>query len=327
MTKTHEFHLTGAARKPLIEAIESFANVKGVYQGAPKFGYAFYGIGVLDKEGALHFDCDMQVIMDCVTWIEQCGFTCNTTPDFEDLQMTEREELGLGRERRDPVGEDGMQASDVPDTIAITIEMPLEGFTPEKLHNLRKLVDSKAEIIKTALGDKLADGGLPIEVATEERKLQFPWFAFMEGDEFMSWAWFISAICNAAKEAKRVTAKEKPDENMKFSFRVFLIRLGMVGDDYKIARKILLRNLPGNSAFAGGKQPVYTANCYTYPNGSEEDAMDCDSQDFPSLAKAKAHCDEFLADCESVKFAGAHVENEDGKYLYTILTDGTVETK
>ena len=69
MTKTHEFHLTGAARKPLIEAIESFANVKGVYQGAPKFGYAFYGVGVLDKEGSLHFDCDAQVIMDCVTWL------------------------------------------------------------------------------------------------------------------------------------------------------------------------------------------------------------------------------------------------------------------
>ena len=41
-------------------------------------------------------------------------------------------------------------------------------------------------------------------------------------------------------------------DNEKFAFRVFLIRLGFVGDDYKAARKILLKNLPGNSAFRNG---------------------------------------------------------------------------
>jgi hypothetical protein len=101
----------------------------------------------------------------------------------------------------------------------------------------------------------------------------------------------------------------------------------MIGDEYKNARSLLLRNLSGNSAFSKGKQPVYTAHCYTYPNGSEEDAMDCETADFPSLAKAKAHCDEFLQDCESLKFAGTHVEDEDGKYVYEISVDGTVEYK
>jgi len=33
---------------------------------------------------------------------------------------------------------------------------------------------------------------------------------------------------------------------------VFLLRLGFVGDDYKAARKILLQNLSGNSAFKSG---------------------------------------------------------------------------
>jgi len=32
-------------------------------------------------------------------------------PAYEDLKIDEREELGLGRIRRDPIGEDGMQAS------------------------------------------------------------------------------------------------------------------------------------------------------------------------------------------------------------------------
>ena len=53
-------------------------------------------------------------------------------------------------------------------------------------------------------------------------------------------------------QQKRVTAKEKPVENEKFAFRVFLIRLGFVGDEYKVARKILLNNLSGNSAFKNG---------------------------------------------------------------------------
>jgi len=226
MTKTHEFHLTGAARKPLIEAIENFANVKGVYQGAPKFGYAFYGIGVLDKEGALHFDCDMQVIMDCVTWLEQCGFAC-------DNAMQE----STGGASGEPVAEG--------DTLAI--EMPLEGFNEESFANLEKLIASKAGLIKKALGVE------NLLVETSEHRLRFPWFKVgLEQEKFTAYAWFISALCGAAKEQKRVTAKEKPVDNEKFAFRVFLIRLGFVGDEYKAARKILLRNLSGNSAFKNG---------------------------------------------------------------------------
>lgn len=38
-------------------------------------------------------------------------------------------------------------------------------------------------------------------------------------------------------------------ENEKFAFRVFLVRLGFVGPESKSARRILLRNLEGNSAF------------------------------------------------------------------------------
>ena len=59
-------------------------------------------------------------------------------------------------------------------------------------------------------------------------------------------------LCVAAVQQKRVTAKEKAVENEKFAFRVFLIRLGFVGQDFRVARKILLKNLAGNSAFKNG---------------------------------------------------------------------------
>ena len=42
----------------------------------------------------------------------------------------------------------------------LTIEMPLDGFNPEKLENLQKLIDSKMVLIKKAFGAE----ALPIEV-------------------------------------------------------------------------------------------------------------------------------------------------------------------
>ena len=139
-------------------------------------------------------------------------------PDFEDLQMTESETL--------------------------TIEMPLEGFTEENMSNLEKLIASKASLIKKALGVD----ALPIE--RTETTLRFPWFTFdTSGEDVSAYSRFIGALYDAAKKQQRVTAKEHPVENEKFAFRVFLIRLGFVGDDYKSARKILLRSLSGNSAF------------------------------------------------------------------------------
>jgi CRISPR/Cas system-associated protein endoribonuclease Cas2 len=49
-----------------------------------------------------------------------------------------------------------------------------------------------------------------------------------------------------------VTATEKPTDNEKYAFRCFLLRLGFIGSEYKTYRKILLKNLTGNSAFKSG---------------------------------------------------------------------------
>ena len=71
-------------------------------------------------------------------------------------------------------------------------------------------------------------------------------------DKVKAYTLLVEKLCAAAKQQKRVTAKEKSVENEKFAFRVFLIRLGFVGDEYRVARRILLKNLSGNSAFKNG---------------------------------------------------------------------------
>ncbi|RJX22336.1 MAG: virulence protein [Ammonifex sp.] len=147
-------------------------------------------------------------------------------------------------------------------TDSLTIEMPLAGFTDAALENLDRLIASKAALIKKAIGVD----ALPVE--RTETTLKFPWFSFSaSGDEVAAYSRFIGALCAAAKDQKRVTAKDKPVQNEKYAFRVFLIRLGFVGDEYKAARKILLKNLSGNSAFKSGVPPQ------TGPSSSPENEV------------------------------------------------------
>ncbi len=170
---------------------------------------------------------------------------------FECLSMDGREELGLGRTcRENPQGESGMGGRDIPEPNTLAIEMTLNGFTPEKFENLFRLVKAKAPLLKAALG---ADD-LPIQQTNEDGgKLVFPWFSGdADCEAVKAYTLLIERLCAAAKEQHRVTAKEKSVENEKFAFRVFLIRLGFIGDEYKAARKILLKNLSGNSAFKNG---------------------------------------------------------------------------
>ena len=52
-----------------------------------------------------------------------------------------------------------------------------------------------------------------------------------------------------AELANRGYAVPDTSDNPKYTMRCFLIRLGMVGAEFKAARKVILRNLTGNSAF------------------------------------------------------------------------------
>ncbi len=208
------YNVTGARRKEMVSAISDLVGEPISYKGAPTFAYEV-GRFSIDKEGTLSYpiELDSDLVQKVMAGLSERGF------DFEE--------------------------SDAQDRLAI--EMPLDGFTEEGITNLKKLIASKANLIKKALNaDSLA-------VERTENTLVFPWFKLpAESDEVLAYSRFIGALCAAAKEQKRVTAKEKDVDNEKFAFRVFLIRLGFVGDEYKVARRILLKNLSGNSAFKSG---------------------------------------------------------------------------
>jgi hypothetical protein len=127
----------------------------------------------------------------------------------------------------------------------LAIQMPM--MTGDEISRLEALIESKESLIKKAIGtDSLV-------VGEKDGKLDFPWFkADTTPEEIKAYMDFVTALCRMAKEAKRVTGKDKPVENEKYAFRCFLLRLGFIGDDYKQSRKILLQNFSGSSAWKSG---------------------------------------------------------------------------
>ncbi len=279
------YNLTGAERKSLVAAISQELNAPVKYLGMPTAAYEV-GNFHMDKTGTVTGPDNRDLVADLCglhdfkavseeydeypdidqhhpgryadpnvppteAMLKHAAAWLEGQPEYEDLNLTEREELGLGRERReDWQGENGMQPSDVPEPDRLTIEVPLKGFTPEKLENLTKLVGAKAALLKAALG---ADE-LPIQMT--EDTLVFPWFGEdIDADHTAAYATLVSLLCRTALAKKRVTAKDKDaDGNPKYAMRCFLLSLGFIGDEYKAARKVLLSRLEGNSSWKNGKK-------------------------------------------------------------------------
>jgi hypothetical protein len=273
------YNATGQERKKLVGAISTALNTPTKYLGAPTFAYEVGGYHIdkagtltgpdsLDLEDALHqagFNADGDTrhydepdtyesglgSMGALESPEELG----GVPAFEDLRMDGREELGLGRTRQENYqGENGMQASDVPELdadIGLVIEMPRSSFTETALDNLKRLVESKSNLIKKALGTET------LELEITDDKVGFPWFGDgTDPDAVKAYTHFVMALCEMARVQKRVTAKEKETGNDKYAFRCFLLRVGFIGTAYKDERKTLLRNLTGSSAFKTPKSEV-----------------------------------------------------------------------
>lgn len=129
------------------------------------------------------------------------------------------------------------------------ISLPKEDFSETAIENLKAILSSKANLIKTALNIKT------VEMKISENDLKFAWFdKNSKVEEIQAYNEFLFKVGELAKKQKRVTAKEKAVPNERYAFRCFLLRIGMIGAEYKNFRKILLKNLSGNCAFKSGNR-------------------------------------------------------------------------
>lgn len=65
---------------------------------------------------------------------------------------------------------------------------------------------------------------------------------------------FCLAISHQALSQKSASAKKTQTTNPKYTFRTWLLRLGLIGKEFETARLHLLKNLEGDSAFRNGRQ-------------------------------------------------------------------------
>ncbi len=229
-----EFNRTGAERKELVTAIGEILEVKPKYKGMPSAAYEIDYFTVT-RDGALEFDdrADSGEIENLLERLADRGIAAVSAEPAQEAATAEPEEAA---ENNAADSETKPQEA----SLGLTVEIPLDKV---QVGNLTKLLDAKGSLIKKALGVD----DLRFEIRDD--RIAFPWFDEVDADSAKVYTHFISALCRMAKEAKRVTAKEKETENEKYAFRCFLLRLGFIGAEYKAERKILLKNLTGSSAF------------------------------------------------------------------------------
>ena len=74
----------------------------------------------------------------------------------------------------------------------------------------------------------------------------------LHAGQLKSWIQLCLALSEMAKEVRTASPKPQQTENPKFAMRTWLIRLGLVGEEFSTARDFLTRNLSGNAAWRFG---------------------------------------------------------------------------
>ncbi len=213
--------------------------------------------------------------------IERDGtVTASETADLAPLRTLAQEGFLEGweepaEETEETTAEAITEAKDVssehttPDTL--TISLPLTGHTANSLRNLVTMVYSRGSLISKATGGHFACTMDQVDVlkdcltveSVRERispdliglsitsdTITFTGFPFSDDPEKVQAFTQLAAQMNRlAKEQKRTQAKTVDTTNEKYIFRIWLLALGMGGDEFKTARRVLLAPLSGNAAF------------------------------------------------------------------------------
>ncbi|HOV25738.1 amidoligase family protein [Acetivibrio straminisolvens] len=166
------------------------------------------------------------------------------------------------------------------DGCAASVVLPIAGHNGITLRNLLNVIASKQALIFKALnvedrfalrqefvehinqirlktagdflesmascgGDEASPG-----IAFTKDSISFRWFSgTLEPEHIKAYIQFVQAINAMALAQKHSTPRATKGENEKYIFRVWLLRLGFIGDKYKAARKLFLDRLDGNRAF------------------------------------------------------------------------------
>ena len=74
-----------------------------------------------------------------------------------------------------------------------------------------------------------------------------------DADAANAYLHFVHALCEMACNQKRISVQEREVENEKYAFRCFLLRLGFIGEEYKVDGRFCLKILLGPLHLRMGK--------------------------------------------------------------------------
>lgn len=233
-----------ADRKKLVKALENVTGLSAKYLYAPSFCFEI-GPYTVDRAGTLTVtdqEADMEVLK----------------------ALAARELIDLPEEESE-------------DMLTI-ISLPMAKHDGRSLKNLVFLLHSKSTLLSKAVGrlgfykideklirllDKRTPGKTEDFLETvsgagedtmrgitfEDGKIGICFPFSTDPEQTHTYMQLATLMVKMAKDQKRVQPDRCKVTNEKYTFRVWLMRLGMKGDEYKTARKLLLQNLNGHAAF------------------------------------------------------------------------------
>lgn len=209
-----EFGLTGSDRKELVKAVSEIIGSPAEYQYMPTCAYKIGIDYTVTKEGNLEISdsADNKEVENLIDELVIRGY---------DVPITEETD----------------------EENSLTVEMPLNLVDERTLNRIRRIIENKGELFKAAFKTD------SLEINLTEKTVDFPWFTIEQDSDADAYCTFISMLCEFAKNQSRINNKPETTDNPKYTMRCYLLRLGMIGTEYKDTRKVLLRNLSGSSAF------------------------------------------------------------------------------
>ena len=217
-------------RKELVKVLSEHLGIKAKYLGVPSFAYQI-GDFTISREGKILNKAGDEVKLDEII-------------------------------KPDPLTEEVMEIE------RVEIVLPLEGHSLGSLKTLINMVSSKQVLIKnsfkldkTLIEEEVTEklntaedlNEFKEDLTSENIKMDNENISFiLNTDLARTVSIFFGLLNEKSKELRYASPKPTITDNEKYAFRTWLMRLGMVGDEYKEARKELLENLSGNSAFRNG---------------------------------------------------------------------------
>lgn len=269
-----KFNIEKSQRKALAQKIGELTGAEVKYLGVPGCRYQI-DFFTLDKNAVLSFSdrIDTDIVEKVLNGLAEAGYESKTVAPPEETDASAESEPDIPDE----------PSSGFP--LRASISFPIAEHTVQSLTNLICMIHSRGALLSKATGGQFyADKSLTDAILDDKTfrsiheliayireweetnpelkgirfaddKLIFDGFgAAQDAETVQTFTKLATAMNRMAITQKRVQAKYVDDSNEKYALRIWLIRLGLNGADFKADRKRLMTPLSGHTAFRNDEE-------------------------------------------------------------------------